>query len=306
MAAVSTRDCRFLRFSAITTTSAVAFGERGRQGCTLPTKFTRWERHRTEYTARIVFLYGNTFLFGNTVFGCLNEILRGAHNANDREDAERNGEVAFSVSIISTAKAQRCFEASKYGLGNIAFVAATTAFAFADTFYDARAENNGRNHLNNGGGFVFFVAFLRCATAKVFAYAVALKYADIAFTAVKDHTLFKHGDALNLLRTSYANTSLKHKLYVKTNVNRVKSAVETNGLNIDTSPNNLSTLGANVAGVLQYFVAKIRKINACIFKAIAVAAGIQNAICVNAYGFACRRAPRHARKFIFCHSQISF
>ena len=274
----------------------------------LSAKFCCWERHRAEYAARIVFFDGDTFLFRNAVFGCLNQILCRAHNADNRENAERNGKITLAASSLSTAvaKAKRCLKASVYRLGNVSLAAATAAGAFADTLYNACSKKNGRDDLNDCRRLVFFVAFLGRATAEVLTHTVAFENADVALATVKDNPFFEYGDAFNLLRASRANASLKYKFYVKTNVNRVKSAVKANRLDIDTRPNDLCTLGANRACVLQNFISKIRKINACIFKAIAVAAGIQNATGINADGLARGIGPRHARKFIFCHSQISF
>ena len=274
----------------------------------LPAKFARWERHGAEYAARIVLFYGNALFFGNTVFGCLNQILCRAYNADNREDTERNGKVTLSASSLSAAiaEAKRRIKASVYRLGNVSLAATTAASAFTHTLYDTCPEENRRNDLNNCSRFVFFVAFFGRATAEVLTNTVALENADVALSTVKNNALFKHGNTFDFLRASRTNASLKYKLYVKTNVDRVKSAVKANRLDIDTSPNNFCTLGTNRACVLQNFISKIRKINACIFKAIAVAAGIQNATGVNAYGLACRGTAGHTRKFIFCHSQISF
>ena len=294
-----------LMLLAVATASAVTFRQ-GRKRCILRAKFACWERHRAEYAARIVLFYGNTLLFGDAVLGCLNEILCGAHNANNREDAQRYGQITFSASSLTAViKAKRCFKARLNRLGKIALAAATAAVALADTFYNARTEKDGRDDLNDCGGFILLITFFRRASAEVFTHSVAFEYADIALATIKDNAFFEYGNTLNFLRASGANTSFKYDFYVKTNVDRVKSAVETDWVDIDTRPNNFCTLCANCAGAFQYFITKIRKINACIFKAIAVAAGIEDAICVNAYGLACRSTAGHARKFIFCHSQIS-
>ena len=92
---------------------------------------------------------------------------------------------------------------------------------------------------------VLFLIFSRCFTdtemlsmhvsftargggrrAKAVAIGIALENIYVALTAVKDHTLFQHGNALQLLRMSASNASLKAKLYVKTDGNRIKTAIE--------------------------------------------------------------------------------
>ena len=281
----------------------------GGQRNILSTELSRRERHTTEYATRIVLFNGNAFLFGDAVLGCLNEILCGAHDANYREDAERYSEITLPTSSLSatdTTERKGGFKAREHRLGKVTLAAATAAVALTDAFYDACSEKNGRDNLNDCRRLVLFVAFVGITTTEIVAcYAVALENADVALAAIKDDAFFKHGNALDLLRASCTDASFKYKLYVKTNVDRVKSAVKANGLDIDTRPNDFCTLGANGACMLQNLVAKFRKIYACIFKAIAVAAGIENATGVNAYGLTCRGTARHARKFIFCHSQIS-
>ena len=182
----------------------------------LRAKFCRWERHRTEYATRIVLFNGNALLFGNAIFGCLNEILCRAHDANNREDAKRYGQITFSASAFAAiVKAKRCFKARKNRLGKITFAAATAAVAFVNALYHACSEKDGRYDLNNSGGFVLFVAFLRGASAEVLTNAMALENADVTFATVKDNAFFKHSDTFNFLRASCANASLKYDFYVK-------------------------------------------------------------------------------------------
>ena len=175
---------------------------RGWEWNVLTTKFSRWERHRAEYAARIVFFYGNALFFGNAIFGCLNKILCTSYNANNREDAERNCEITFSTSSISTTdtvKGKRRFEARKYGLGEVIFTATTAASAFIYALNNTSTEEHRCNDFDNCRGFVLFVTFLGGAAAKILAYAVALKNADIALATVKDYALFKYRNPLNLL-----------------------------------------------------------------------------------------------------------
>ena len=51
-------------------------------------KFTHGESHMTEHGAGIVLTGLDTFLIGDTILGCLDEILSGTNDTNDREDAQ--------------------------------------------------------------------------------------------------------------------------------------------------------------------------------------------------------------------------
>jgi hypothetical protein len=86
-----------------------------------------------------------------------------------------------------------------YGLGQVVLTAATTTSAFTNSLYDTRSKKNRRNHFNDCCGFILFVAFLWRAAAEILTYAVALEYANIALTAIKDNALFQHSNAFNFL-----------------------------------------------------------------------------------------------------------
>ena len=231
----------------------VTIGRR-RERHAVTAKLTGWERHRAEYAARIVLFNGNAFLFGNAVFCGLDEILRRANDANNRKDAQRNREITLTASSLTATnalEAKRRIQASMHGARNIILATAAATCAFAYAFNNARAEKNGRYDLNDCGGFVFLIAFVGIATAKVISgYAVALKNANVALAAIKNYALFKHRNAFNFLGASCANASFKHNLYIKTNVDRVKSTVETNGIDINAGPNDFCALCANRGGAL--------------------------------------------------------
>ena len=151
---------------------------------------------------------------------------------------------------VTVAKTKRCIQTRQNRLGNITLTATTAAGAFVDVFYNACSEKNGRNHLYNRRGLVFFIALMRSAAADVISHAMTLEHAYIALATIKNNTLFKHCNSLNLLRTSCANASLEHKFYIKTNIHRVKTAVKTNGIDIDTRPNDFRTFCSDRAGML--------------------------------------------------------
>ena len=130
------------------------------------------------------------------------------------------------------------------------------------------------NSFYDGGGLVLCAAIRLGTGAKALAHSVALEYADIAFSAVQDHSLFQHGNALKLLGTPVGNARLKGDLYIKTHGNGMKSTVELDGVNADISPNDFCTSCSDRSRALQNVVAEIRKVNTHVFKAITVSAGI--------------------------------
>ena len=109
-------------------------------------KLTGWKRHRTENATRIILFNGNTFLFRNAVFGCLNEILRRANDANNRKDAKGNCKITLTASSITAAnplEGQRRIQARVHRSGNVIFTATAATCAFVYALYNAGAEQNG-------------------------------------------------------------------------------------------------------------------------------------------------------------------
>lgn len=98
-------------------------------------KFAHGESHMTEHGARIVLAGLNAFLIRNTILGCLDEILSGTNDANDREDAKRYGQIAPSFPV-----AQRTAQAIANGLGNV--TAATATMTFMLLFANSGTQNN--------------------------------------------------------------------------------------------------------------------------------------------------------------------
>ena len=93
-----------------------------RRGC--GTKFLRRESHGAENTAGIIVARTHALLVGNAVLGCLDKILGGAGQTNDREDTQRDHQISARVSV-----AQNTVETVAKRRGNI--VAAATAVAAA-------------------------------------------------------------------------------------------------------------------------------------------------------------------------------
>ena len=89
-----------------------------------------------EETAGIVLRRRNALLVGNHELGCLDEILSGANDTNDRENAKRHRQIALTVSVRQSAR-----NAMTHRLGNLTATTATLTFRFL--FANARAQNDG-------------------------------------------------------------------------------------------------------------------------------------------------------------------
>lgn len=219
----------------------------------LSAEFAYRERNFAKYVAGIILLGNYTFLFGNAAFGCANKQLCGTNDANDRKDAERNGQKSSAVVIV---KAKWRIKGRQNRFGKIVLAAATATGALLRVFHDLGSEDHGLYNLNHSGGDVF-LSTVGLGTRAEIVTGVALEYADVAFVAVKDDTLFEHGNALKLLYSSAADARLDANLDVKTNGNRIKSAVELNGIDANKRRYDLCTLGTDRTRMLQNLVAEI-------------------------------------------------
>ena len=133
---------------------------------------------------------------------------------------------------------------------------------------------------------------------------IALEDVDVALTAVENDVLFQHGNTVKVLASAAAHASLKIQLDVKTNVDRIETAVELYGVDMDGRPANRGALDTDATGALQDLVAEVSQKHPYVFKAVTVAAGIQNTIGLNADHFTSAAGRSSARELVFCHGNI--
>ena len=182
-------------------------------------KFVDGERHMFEHFAGIVGGRRNAFLFGNGVFRAVNEVLCGTLNANDGEEAERDGEDLAVIFVGDSA-----VHAVADGLGEILHVEMTTrALAYV--------ENTGVQHerihnLENGGGEIVTGCFRMVTAAEVRVAAVALEDVDVAFATVEDHFFLDDGDTVGLLRSAETSADLNGNLDIHSNADLIKAPIE--------------------------------------------------------------------------------
>ena len=248
-------------------------------------KFVYGERHVLEHLAGIVCGGGNTFLFGNGIFGSVDEILRGTFNANNGKEAEGDGKQLFGL-----CGAESAADAAANVIGEIFCGKAGIAATFAN-LHDLGIQNDGVGNLKDRCGEIRFGKIRIGAIAEILMRG-AFEDIDVALTAVENDFLFDDGDAFDLLRSAKAGANLRDDLYVHGDADLIKAAVEGDAVNIDIGADDLRILGTHAAAAFDQLVSHVGKINGNVFKAIFITAAIKNSIGVYIYrvtGTAARR-----------------
>ena len=259
-------------------------------------EFCGRERHILKYRAGVILLGRYAFLVGNTVLGGTDEILRGANYANDREDAERDGEI--SSRSVNESAVDLCGDR----LGDVV-AAATTATAAVVSLAHLGRENDGVYYLNDRRGHVLRRAYRLGDSAVVREIRTALEHAYVALSAEENYALFKNCNSLEFLASSAAKTRLKGDLDVELDADGIKAAVEFHGIDGNIGPGNAGILCPDVRGMLNDIVSEVGKQNLHVLEAVAIAAGIEDAICLDANRFALGNVliRNTARKSVFLH-----
>lgn len=260
-------------------------------------KFAHRESHMPEHGARIILASLDAFLVGNAIFRRLDQILGGTDDADHREDAKRYGQIATAVPIR-----KRSADTVTNGLGNVA--AATAAMTFRLLFADASAENDGIDDLHHRDRHVATLVARAGLGAEIRCVGTALENVDVALATVQDHVLFQNGHTVKFLASAAAYASLQFDLNVEANVDGIEPSVELHGVDMDGRPADRGALDADATGALQNLVAEIGQKHPHVFKAVTVAAGIQNAVGLDADHFSPTAGRRLAGKLVFCHGNI--
>ena len=132
---------------------------------------------------------------------------------------------------------------------------------------------------------------------------IALEHAYVALSAEENYALFKNCNSLKFLTSSAAKTRLKGDLDVELDANGIKAAVELDRIDGNIGPGNAGILCPDVRGMLNDIVSEVGKQNLHVLEAVAVAAGIEDAICLDANRFALGNVliRNTARKSVFLH-----
>ena len=166
-------------------------------------------------------------------------------------------------------------------------VAAATAAAGSAGFHDLGIKNKRIHRFQNsnrqiGGSGAFSAAGHR---AEAGAGAVALKHADVSFTAKQNHFLLYHAHAAELLNIPGRNACLAADLAVDADADLIESPIEGHCIDIHIRPQNVGALDADSAGVIDNLLTVFRQIHTDILVAIFVTTGIQNTVCIDTHHF---------------------
>jgi hypothetical protein len=229
-----------------------------------------------EHFARVIGGRRNTFLFGNGIFRAVNEILRGAFNANDGEEAERNEKdfiAYFTNSAIQTV-------ANDFGqIIRMNMTARTKLAGFGNT----GIQNDGVNHFKNSGGKIRAGRFGVMATAEISGRKFAFENIHVTFTAVKDHLFINHGNPVRFLRSAKASADLHGNFDIHGNGDLIKAAVKRNVIDVNIRAKNFRAFRTDSRSAFQKLVPDVGKINGNVFKTIFITAAVKNPIRINVY-----------------------
>lgn len=250
-----------------------------------------------EHRAGIVLAGLHALLVGHAVFGRLDQILSRAHDANHRENAKRDRQITAGVPI------RKCTaDAMTNRLGNIA--ATTAAPTLTLLLANASAEDDGIDDFHHCDRYVAALVARAGLRAEVGGVWGTLENVDVALASVQNHALFQHCHTVKFLASAASHTSLELNLDVKANVDGVEAAIELHGIDMDGRPADRGALDADATGALQNLVAEIGQKYPHVLKAVTVAAGIQNAVGLDADHFSPTAGRRLTGELIFCHGNI--
>jgi hypothetical protein len=233
-----------------------------------------------EYAARISAIIGHALLVGHAIFGCADKILSRTNYTYYRKYSYTYKKISVSVFVGKAAVKTYC-----NALGNISATAARAARGTAYLFKNSGRKNDRIYNLYHSLGNVLGSAAGLGKIAKAICAGSASEYAYVALSSVKNNLLLYYCDTFEILASSLSYASLKHELDEKSYGNGIKALVESNGIDIDISPCYRCLFGTNVSGPFYNIVTHIGKINANVFKAVAISTRIENSVGLNTNSF---------------------
>jgi hypothetical protein len=194
--------------------------------------------------------------------------------------------------------AETAIKTADYAFGNVLSATAAVAAAVIFVLFNyLSGKYDGVDHLDHRLGNVSRAVAGLGLTAEAVVGRCASENANVALSTKKYDPLFHYGDTLELLGSAAANARFKGQLYVKLDVYRIKSAIELHRVYGDMSPGYHRALCSYTSRPFNNIVAEVCKIDSCVFVAIPIATGIENAVGFNANGLlACATT-----EFVFCH-----
>ena len=208
-------------------------------------EFIDGERHMFEHFAGIVGGGGNAFLFGNGIFRAVYEILRGALDAHDGEEAEGDGKY-LAVVFVRDSAVQTV--ADDFGEILRAEVTVLADLAYVE---NTGIEDEGVDDLKNGGGKIVSGAFRMAAATEIRMGGIALEDIDVAFSAVENDLFLYYGNAVGLLCSAETRADLHGDLDIQRNGDLIKTSVERHVVDVDVCAEDLCAFGADRGSAFQ-------------------------------------------------------
>ena len=208
-------------------------------------EFIDGERHMLEHFAGIVGGGRNAFLFGDGILRAVYEILRGALNAHDGEEAERDGK-HLAVVLVRDSAVQTV--ADDFGEILRAEVTVLADLAYVE---NTGIEDEGVDDLKNGGGKIVSGAFRMAAATEIRMGGIALEDIDVAFSAVENDLFLYYGNAVGLLCSAETRADLHGDLDIQRNADLIKTSVERHVIDVDVCAEDLCAFGADRGSAFQ-------------------------------------------------------
>ena len=198
-----------------------------------------------EHFARVIGGGRNALLFGYGVFRAVYEILRGALDAHNGEETERDGK-HLVVMLMREPAVHAVADDLRKILG--VNVAMGTKLAGVE---NTGTEDEGIHDLKNGGGKIVSGAFCMLAAAEIRGGYVALENVDVAFSAVENHLFFNDGDAFGLLCSAHASADLRGDLDIHGNTDLIKAPIEGDVIHVNVCAEDLCAFCADCGSAFQ-------------------------------------------------------
>lgn len=223
----------------------------------LRTKFAVRKCHTVEDRARIFFARCDTFLIGNTVFRSIHKKLSRSYKSDYREETERYGKEAIAIVEII---ADRRFKLTNYVLGKITATAATVSGQRKLIEHlDVKDDRISRFNDCNGRRVTRILHFP--TAANVACFGMRPEDVDVLFSTEEYYLFINSCHALKFHGLIIADAGFKSDLDIISDIYRVKSAIESYGVNTDVSPRDARIFCSDISCSCNDILAVITYIN---------------------------------------------
>ena len=269
---------------------AVGYGKRKRSG----REFGYGKLHGTEEIARIIGAAGHTLLVGNDEISGRDEILGGTNQPYQRENTQGNDQdapvvilaavTALAATVVTVVvPAQRARETPGDGMRHVTGTTVAADWLMAERLQYPHPQHNGIDYLHHRSGDAAFLVTGFGLGAEGGTVGAGTEYAHRGIASEEHDLLFQNRDpvkfgGLRAASVTSADASLENELDVEADVHGVESPIELDRIQTDIGPGDAGILDPNLSGTVNDLTTQIGEENADVFKAIAIAAGIQNAV----------------------------